>query len=377
MARKVASEPPFGSDSFLDVTANLVGVLIILIVLVGLRVAQAPPQVFCRPAPHAATVDQAGSDLNALGVEHDQREQELDLLGDALRAKESALEQLRSCQGRLGEANAALEDQFRAQRKDLDQEASQLAEARSRLVSLDQELRQRKAAASPPRPLVYRSPLSQPVNGDEVHFEIRSGRIAFLDLAGLMERAKLAARQADAELRDRGEVSREVGPVGGFRLKFTLAREDMPFAESLLYAAGSFRARLVEWEAEPIDSPRGETVEAAERPGSQFQAVLARHSPKKSAVTLWVYPDGFTTLRALRDQLHDLGYSVAARPLPRGAAIRGSRHGSRSFAQYARCFVPSPAEKRFATMFLSPASSERHGRSLCWKACGGASCAAL
>ncbi|MFT5327721.1 MAG: hypothetical protein ACI8P0_005614, partial [Planctomycetaceae bacterium] len=33
-------DPDFGSDSFLDIIANLVGILVILIVLAGLRAAQ-------------------------------------------------------------------------------------------------------------------------------------------------------------------------------------------------------------------------------------------------------------------------------------------------------------------------------------------------
>lgn len=39
-----SGDPDFGSDSFLDIVANLVGILIILIVLAGLRASQAPVQ---------------------------------------------------------------------------------------------------------------------------------------------------------------------------------------------------------------------------------------------------------------------------------------------------------------------------------------------
>jgi len=35
-------DPDFGSDSFLDIIANLVGILIVLIVLAGLRAGRAP-----------------------------------------------------------------------------------------------------------------------------------------------------------------------------------------------------------------------------------------------------------------------------------------------------------------------------------------------
>ncbi len=42
--RAGSGDPDFGSDSFLDIVANLVGILIILIVLAGLRASQAPLQ---------------------------------------------------------------------------------------------------------------------------------------------------------------------------------------------------------------------------------------------------------------------------------------------------------------------------------------------
>ena len=42
MSKRRDSEIMFGSDSFLDVVANIVGILIILIVIAGVRVGQAP-----------------------------------------------------------------------------------------------------------------------------------------------------------------------------------------------------------------------------------------------------------------------------------------------------------------------------------------------
>ena len=53
--RRPKGELQFGSDSFLDVVANIVGILIILIVIAGLRVSQTPVvQALATPstAPH-------------------------------------------------------------------------------------------------------------------------------------------------------------------------------------------------------------------------------------------------------------------------------------------------------------------------------------
>ena len=162
---------------------------------------------------------------------------------------------------------------------------------------------------------------------------MQSGRVAFIDLAGLMERAKGKGKSMEADLRSRGRATAEVGPVGSFRLRFTMTREDMPFSQSILYGSGSFQARLAEWQLSPTQDPRGEPIDSSLRPNSQLDSLLARYSPNKFAVTIWTYSDSFTAFRTLRDHLTDRGYTVAARPLPPGLAIRGSVYGSRSFAQ--------------------------------------------
>jgi hypothetical protein len=57
MSRQRSSDAEFGSDSFLDIVANVVGILIILIVVAGLRVSRAPVvlSTTAPPAPPAAT----------------------------------------------------------------------------------------------------------------------------------------------------------------------------------------------------------------------------------------------------------------------------------------------------------------------------------
>src|SRR5437763_477758 len=55
MSRRNREEIPFGSDSFLDVLANIVGILIILIVAAAARMGRAPdPVLLSQQAPHSA-----------------------------------------------------------------------------------------------------------------------------------------------------------------------------------------------------------------------------------------------------------------------------------------------------------------------------------
>ena len=64
MSRRQKAEMDFGSDSFLDIIANIVGILIILIVIAGVRVSQQAAKVsepeaegqFTRPLPDAEPV---------------------------------------------------------------------------------------------------------------------------------------------------------------------------------------------------------------------------------------------------------------------------------------------------------------------------------
>lgn len=59
MSRRQPEETSFGSDSFLDIVANIVGILIILIVVAGVRVSQAP--LLALKAPVVADIEQSDS----------------------------------------------------------------------------------------------------------------------------------------------------------------------------------------------------------------------------------------------------------------------------------------------------------------------------
>ena len=77
----------------------------------------------------------------------------------------------------------------------------------------------------------------------------------------------------------------------------------------------------------------GEPVATALSDRSDFRSRLAAVSPQSVVATIWVYPDSFAEFRQLKQELYELGFSTAARPLPHGVLIAGSPEGSRSAAQ--------------------------------------------
>ena len=87
------------------------------------------------------------------------------------------------------------------------------------------------------------------------------------------------------------------------------------------------------WQVVPLEAKRGETAAAALAPASDFRHIVDILDAHQAAVTFWVYPDSFDLFRQLRDYLYEHDIMVAGRPLPAGAFITASRHGSVSRGQ--------------------------------------------
>ena len=191
------------------------------------------------------------------------------------------------------------------------------------------------ALRSLPRPkatsILTKSPVARPTSSDEFHFELRRGRISFIDLERLLELAKSDA-QVRIRMSDRsGLITSQVGPVRSFSLAYVLGRANAGIDE--LIERQSIRFDLKGWELVPESEQRGETYEATRNPISEYTRAVNRLTPGRSVVTFWVYPDSFPLYRRLREELVSRGFSVAGRPLPEGMTIRGSPMGSVSAAQ--------------------------------------------
>lgn len=122
--RRGQEDPEFGSDSFLDIIANIVGILIILIVIAGVKVAR-QPAVAAQPEPNVEVVSSSASVEVTEPAEVEPRHQEqlfsrsqLDLLQEEYERELSSAEEL---QGQLREVEqqaagvAAQSDQIQDQ----------------------------------------------------------------------------------------------------------------------------------------------------------------------------------------------------------------------------------------------------------------------
>lgn len=336
MARKRHSDDAaFGSDSFLDVVANMVGILIILVMVVGLRLRNSGLAQVERPANSRQQAELAGLTQEEAALSEvvrtlELRRQELAAVAAARSAERNDLQvavnlaeqNLQSAQAHLDSAGqAAFElEQTAAARERL------LAELQAALQSLGSQEETTVEVVS------YQTPLSQSVLQNEVHFQLRGGRIAWIPMDELVVLFKQHAQDRAYRLRDQPVLTETIGPLDGWRLRYTLDRVNVAMEENGMPAMGSF-ARLQQFQLIPTSHDLGELVAEALQSRSQFRSALTDVSPERTTVTLWVYPDGFADFQQVKHELTRLGFGVAARPLPEGLLIGGSPNGSRSSAQ--------------------------------------------
>ncbi len=319
--RRPKREIEFSFDSFLDVVANVVGIILRLILVAWLGARSYKPSV---PPPAAESVQEDIADLgepeDPLSPELERQRRELSrmqaLLLEQLKQYESERGQLALSERELADLRARLNDLY-GEKSALEGSEKEKNRGFQTAALTAQELRERSQRVlaeiealrknPPPRQtLRYRTPISKPVQSEEWMFECRAGRVTLIDIGTLIDEALRGMRAKSDQLRDRWELRDVTAPVGPFRLRYVIERERgaMDFLGASPSPGGGFRIGLSEWELEPMDPHRGETLEAALAPTSEFRRVVDHIEPRQAAVTMWVYPDSFPLFRRLRDYLY-------------------------------------------------------------------------
>jgi chorismate mutase len=320
-----------GQDSFLDVVTNIVGILIILVMVIGARVRQvmlAPPDPAATPALAALAAEavELGQTLRSTEDEIEGLQAQIDELEfEAAAASNARLD--------LATAVAAAKRELERRKAEADTASVAAAERAARRQALTDEIRHctleaeglAHATATTQEVLAYPTPIGRTVNGEEIHFRLAGGRIAYIPLEELFELAKSHTRRNADSLTDLAARVVTVGPSRDFNLDYVVETK-------IDRARGQVLVRSREWVVRPVGPAVGEPVSEALGPTSRFRGVLSGVKPD-TTVTLWCYPDSFEGYREIRAELHRLGIPTAGRPLPDGAPIGGSTEGSKSVVQ--------------------------------------------
>lgn len=340
-ARAKIDEP--GGDSFLDVVANLVGILIILVMVVGAgtrsaamalakhsSVATAP--LTNEPELPDPTIEQRKHELVSAQKDNRVLQASFDDLENRIAEEAQALE-LREKERSQAQIVVTVAEQRLAQHRDELQGAEKeqydlqadLAAAQRELERLDQA---RRVAGEklPPEVLEhFPTPMARTVFGTELHFRLQGGRISFVPWDELVARLKADAPNKVQRLRSAERTEETLAPFGGYVLKYALRKTQ---------SGGQTLVELERFVLLPTGQNPGEPLhEALANPHSELLSRLNELGPRKATLTVWTYPDSFEEFRQLKAEMYKRGYLTAARPLPNGMPIGGSPDGSRSSAE--------------------------------------------
>ncbi len=313
-----------GQDSFLDVTTNIVGVLIILVMVVGMRRKTRSCRLHRlrrRPNWNRLASKQPLLSTTCGGWEP--------TLPPSIRRRRQ-----RAPRESLATMIAAAQKELDDQRAKLDAGKQEDFDLRRQVdedhAVVDRDAGELKELESQKAPTIevhhYPTPIARTVSGHEVHLQLSGGRISYVPIDEFVDDVRTDMRSAGVDYNNIEDKVGVVGPRNGFEFRYTMAIVTER-------GRGVVGVRAKEFQVVPVGMQEGETIERAMQPNSQFHRALAMHSPHDTTVTMWTYPDSFDTYQQLKEELHRLGFATAGRPLPPGVLIGGSDRGTKSSAQ--------------------------------------------
>ena len=342
-------------DSFLDVVANVVGVLIILVMLVGM---QASRHVF--HAQHRQAVDSTPSETVAVAdsqAQQDLEQMQAELQRAMLAARDSqrSILELATQVSRIShEAQAydrqrvelamhrsVMQEEIERRRQLLDSEHQQEFDVQQELlqsqIKLEALTQEQLALASAPEEVeeieCLPTPLAKEVDVPSIHLRLRKGLVSVVPVEALQEELRSHTHEIIRRLQLNSKVVETVGPIEGYRARAVFIKR----ARRLLGGptVGQREENVLETYTEflPNADDIGQNVEQALLPGSALLEFLHSHRRDSPPVDVWLYTDSFNEFRTLKKSLWEMGFSVAIRPMQLSDTIGASPYGTKSAAQ--------------------------------------------
>ena len=328
-----------GQDSFLDIVSNMVGILIILVVIAGLRAKNLPPVTKhdeVKVAAAAENFDQQMADYNAISRECLELTQIYEARKTQYALHESEYRRILDYHAKL---EAAIQTYMKTQDTD-SQVQFELQRQMSELDTMLETLRRSREQVSLKKPdtIILENiptPISSNANEEkEVHFRILNGRVSHVPFRFLFSQLESEMLRRRSDFATQTRITGAVGPTDGYRMQYSVIRRDLPMNMAQEMGTRSI-VTLERCEMVPVESDRtiGEPLEDALKTNSAFNLCLLGCRQNEYSVTVWVYPDSFSEFQTLKRYLHQSGYRLAARPMDFGQPISASPNGTKSSNQ--------------------------------------------
>jgi hypothetical protein len=341
-----------GQDSFLDLVSNVVGILLILLMVAGIRAQNSLLETETETINSSTSVvdHKTLADIQTnyetfqekeftavqLRAEVDSIQEQMEILDEYIQVQALQHAQLFDM---MTSARAAID----AVAEEKDQETKEKIEYQRQLQELETRLDQigrtkQWLQSNRPQSTVIENiptPISKSVGEKdrEAHFRLLGGKITYVPFLELFEKMKLEIAQNQHRYFKQKMSENKIGPLDNFYLEYMLVVYDVPIQDA--YGTGVGKSLQLEYaEMVPIRESLGEPLNnALISPDSELKRRLKMYRQDIYTITVWVYPDSFEEFIELKKFLYTQGYRVAARPLELGIPISGSPRGSKSAAQ--------------------------------------------
>jgi hypothetical protein len=350
MKRLPAIQEESAQDSFLDVIANLVGVIIILVMLVGAKATRdvlkgtALPPTARATEPEVATTadDSLAGDLKEARSQAMAARAELERIATQLvRIRQEAAE-MDANRVTLAMHRSVIEEDIAKRRESLDGDKQQEFDVQRRIgeaqIKLDHLMQQQLGLLSGPETVEelesVPTPLARTVDGESIHLRLKGGLVSVVPFNELIAEVQHHADDIARRLQSSDQVIDTYGPIDGYRIRMTVARVADPGSLGGPRAGQVTRSTFNQLaEVLPTSEAIGQNVEQALMPGGSLHQYLQTHRRQAPTVVVWLYTDSFDDFRLLKRTLWELGFSFATRPLEPGTNIGASPHGTKAAAQ--------------------------------------------
>ena len=361
-----------GQDSFLDIVANLVGILIILVVVVSAQAGSAKRQQPKANADLDSRISELKQELSrsadtVVKLQTDNHElenriiKENHLAASLTDRRHQMLVQLEIVKKQIAkrrvENRLAIEMQKQkqesadrqhavvlatheaaiAKQKEAIQKQIEFETARRDLESQLDELRRESNAVEVSQPKTevidhYPSPIAKTVFDEEIHFRLADGKLSYVPMDELIAQMKSEWKVKSEKLQRANRTIETLGPIANYRLQYELTAKDI--RRKTEYGEETGRAiEFKQFTIYPLARQFGEEVEVALSPGSEFRKRLEGQRSANTTVSIWVYPESYGSHNRVKGWLHENGFQIASWPLEKGKRISGGPRGFKTSAQ--------------------------------------------
>jgi hypothetical protein len=306
-----------GGDSFMDIVANIVGILVLLVVVVGVRAGRAiivPETVVAEDTETTEAlktklsdiVRQAYAEQSEITELADKVASTVDEAGRREAIRESAVLYNTTLRAELDEARKSLNE---GDQRSLDSHNA-IAQAQLKLDRLTREQVALASVAPEPNAEIVEVAPTPIVNGEAeelISFRLQKGRLIYVPLNELAKDLSKSIHIPTLIDPAKPVVTREtIGPIEGFvgEAEIGWSIRSAGGRVGPLPVLNMLRLR----EVTPM---RGEEPEQAFSPGGYVSSRIELLDPKFIVIQLYVYADSFDSSAAVANRFRERGFRVA------------------------------------------------------------------